>query len=271
VSFFEGATDTNSHGQQIPSFVDSNTADQMQTTHQDAEYPDTELREQRMQNYAMLVEAATLAREAEMGTTVNLGEWFENSLRYIQERYSNVYGSLGKKPGTNIIIVRLSANGAHGTAEFRDGVDGTRVDRDGNIFVNPQVLWNAFGRVIDPPITHTPVADSIRFGLGVGAVRGVGRVVNWLDRIANNVTRRQVVTSNKGNPIDITPARDHKKITGNPFTGRPNSSVDIFDSRGVWVRRRWFGSDGRFKRDVDMTNHGAPNKHPEWPHEHLFR
>jgi len=72
VSFFEGATDTNSHGQQIPSFVDSNTADQMQTQHQDAEYPDTELREQRMQNYAMLVEAATLAREAEMGTTVNL-------------------------------------------------------------------------------------------------------------------------------------------------------------------------------------------------------
>ena len=54
------------------------------------------------------------------------------------------------------------------------------------MFVESQVIWNAFGRVIDPPIVHTPVADSIRFGLGVGAAKGVGRVVNWLDRIGNS-------------------------------------------------------------------------------------
>ncbi|MCL2853730.1 MAG: hypothetical protein FWE20_12015 [Defluviitaleaceae bacterium] len=51
--------------------------------------------------------------------------------------------------------------------------------------MDPQLLWNAFGRVIDPPIIHTPVMDSVRFGLGVGAARGVGRVVSWLDRIAS--------------------------------------------------------------------------------------
>jgi len=191
VSFFEGVTDTNSHGEKIPNFVDHETSSQVQTEHQETldTDPDTDLREQRMQNYARIVEAATLAREAEMGSIVNLRQWFENSLRFIQERYSNVSGSMSKKPGTSTITVRLSANGISGYAEFRDVIDGTRIDRDGNIFVDPQVLWNAFGRVIDPPIVHTPVRDSIRFGLGVGAVRGVGRVVNWLDRIASYTGR----------------------------------------------------------------------------------
>lgn len=23
-------------------------------------------------------------------------------------------------------------------------------------------------------------------------------------------------------------------------------------------------------RDVDMTNHGNPTTHPEWPHEHIW-
>ena len=81
------------------------------------------------------------------------------------------------------------------------------------------MLWGAFGRVIDPPITHTPVADSIRFGLSVGAARGVGRVVNWLDRWANvnnAQTTRAIPTQNQlprnTESIRINDAQFGKKI-----------------------------------------------------------
>jgi len=50
--------------------------------------------------------------------------------------------------------------------------------------------------------------------------------------------------------------------------GEPNSSVDILDSDGNILTRRWYGPDGNQIRDVDFTNHGNPKTHPEWPHDH---
>jgi len=44
--------------------------------------------------------------------------------------------------------------------------------------------------------------------------------------------------------------------------------VDILNSKGELATRRWFGEYGIQIRDVDMTNHGNPTRHPEWPHEH---
>ena len=247
VSYFEGSTPTDYQGERIPSFVNYEVSVPERTENQGSPIteqtknqniptwgqaepqanptPDVDSREHRMQNYARLVEAATLQRETEMGTIVNLREWFDSSLRYMRERYSNVSGSMGKKPGTGTIIVQLSANGISGYAEFRDGVDGTRIDGDGNIFVDPQVLRGAFGRVIDPPITHTPVADSIRFGLSVGAARGVGRVVNWLDHIANN-------------------AGQSSKFAGRPFSGTRNPAADF--------------KNGKLLRD-HFERHGQPH------------
>jgi len=74
VSYFEGVTPTDYQGESIPSFVDHKTASQVLAESQDDVDPDTDPREERMQNYARLVEAATLLREAEMGNIVNLGE-----------------------------------------------------------------------------------------------------------------------------------------------------------------------------------------------------
>ncbi len=79
------------------------------------------------------------------------------------------------------------------------------------------------------------------------------------------------VTSNLDNEIDITPMRIHMTITKNPgVTGKPNSSVDILDGNGNLMTRRWYDSEGRAYRDVDMTNHGNPKRHPEYPHEHFW-
>ncbi len=79
------------------------------------------------------------------------------------------------------------------------------------------------------------------------------------------------VTSNLGNKIDITPSENHMTVSENPgVTGSPNSSVDILDSNGNVSTRRWYDSDGRAYRDVDMTNHGNSKTHPEYPHEHTW-
>ncbi|MCL1924948.1 MAG: hypothetical protein FWF50_05110 [Defluviitaleaceae bacterium] len=80
------------------------------------------------------------------------------------------------------------------------------------------------------------------------------------------------VITNNDNIIDTTPARNHSTVTRNPgLKGTPNSSIDILDRRGNLATRRWFDKNGRQFRDVDFTDHGFPNNHPEVPHEHGSR
>ena len=80
------------------------------------------------------------------------------------------------------------------------------------------------------------------------------------------------IISTLGKEIDITPSKNHFSVDKNPGTyGKPNTSVDILDSNGNIKTRRWFDSNGRAYRDVDMTNHGNPKKHIEVPHEHIWK
>lgn len=81
----------------------------------------------------------------------------------------------------------------------------------------------------------------------------------------------ETVTNNQGKEIDVTPSKNHTTSNKNPgYKGEPNSSVDILDKDGNVVTRRWFDENGKAIRDVDMTNHGNPKQHPEWPHEHFW-
>ena len=83
---------------------------------------------------------------------------------------------------------------------------------------------------------------------------------------------KKSVMSNKGNVYDITPSKNHSITIKNlGLKGEPKSSVDILDDAGNIKTRRWFGENGDQIRDVDMTNHGNPKTHPEWPHEHGSR
>ncbi len=89
---------------------------------------------------------------------------------------------------------------------------------------------------------------------------------------ANESTAETKITTNLGNEIDITPSTNHTTVSKNPGPkGTPNSSIDILDSDGNVTTRRWYDSNGTAYRDVDMTNHGNPATHPEWPHEHIWR
>lgn len=82
----------------------------------------------------------------------------------------------------------------------------------------------------------------------------------------------ETVINNQGKEIDITPNKNHTTTSNNPgYKGEPNSSIDILDKDGNIITRRWFDENGKAIRDVDMTNHGNPKQHPEWPHEHFWQ
>ena len=116
-------------------------------------------------------------------------------------------------------------------------------------------------------LVHTPVRDSLIAGL---AVTPIIRDIVAIHRVSSVLQTgfAQTATSNKGKVYDITPSSNHSVTTGNPITGRPNSSVDIQNNQGQIVTRRWFDSRGNQIRDIDLTNHGNPRSHPEVPHQH---
>ena len=88
----------------------------------------------------------------------------------------------------------------------------------------------------------------------------------------NNSVNQETIKSNLGRVIDTTPAKKHYKVKKNPGPfGEPNSSVDILNSKGEVVTRRFYDKSGRAIRDVDMTNHGNSKNHPEYPHEHNWK
>ena len=80
---------------------------------------------------------------------------------------------------------------------------------------------------------------------------------------------KNTVTSNTGNTYDNTPSSNHSTVDKNPgLKGEPNSSVDITNENGDILTRRWYDANGDQVRDLDMTNHGNPARHPEVPHQH---
>ena len=82
---------------------------------------------------------------------------------------------------------------------------------------------------------------------------------------------KKTIKSTLGNEIDVTPSSKHTSVNKNPGTyGEANTSVDILDAEGNIKTRRWYDSDGKAYRDVDMSDHGNPKEHPEVPHEHMW-
>ena len=105
---------------------------------------------------------------------------------------------------------------------------------------------------------------------GTVVVAAIGNIPGDYDKF-HYYDGREVVITNKGNEIDVTPSKNHTTTTENPVKNQtPNSSVDILDEQGNIKTRRWFDENGNAMRDVDYTNHGNPSTHPEWPHEHTW-
>ncbi len=103
-------------------------------------------------------------------------------------------------------------------------------------------------------------------GMTVAAVRGA-------QTSEKSSVTKNIIKNNLGNEIDITPSKNHTTVNKNPgpFNGNPNSSIDILDSKGKITTRRFYDETGKAIRDIDMTNHGNPKNHPEYPHEHKWK
>lgn len=118
-------------------------------------------------------------------------------------------------------------------------------------------------------------APMVAAGIGTtvaGAAIAGTAVGNMFDVQIQKSEGKNEVKTNKGNEIDITPEDNHTSTTKNPGPyGDKNSSVDILDKDGNIKTRRWYDQNGKAYRDVDMTNHGNPKEHQEWPHEHTWK
>lgn len=55
-----------------------------------------------------------------------------------------------------------------------------------------------------------------------------------------------------------------------PFQSEPNSVYDNYKG-DVLLQRRYYGSTGKPRLDIDLTDHGNPKKHPVVPHRHGWK
>ena len=102
-----------------------------------------------------------------------------------------------------------------------------------------------------------------------GAAKGVENLAEDAGKVVES--GKKTIISTLGNEIDITPSLKHTSVNKNPGPyGEVNTSVDILDAEGNIKTRRWYDSEGKAYRDVDMSDHGNPKEHPEVPHEHTW-
>lgn len=100
---------------------------------------------------------------------------------------------------------------------------------------------------------------------------GSGTDKNGKGDESGNKSGKETITSTLGNEIDMTPSSNHTSVNKNPGPfGEANTSVDILDADGNIKTRRWYDSNGKAYRDVDMSDHGNSKEHPEVPHEHTW-
>lgn len=102
-----------------------------------------------------------------------------------------------------------------------------------------------------------------------GAAKGAESAAEDAGKVVES--GKKTIISTLGNEIDITPSLKHTSVNKNPGPyGEVNTSVDILDAEGNIKTRRWYDSEGKAYRDVDMSDHGNFKEHPEVPHEHTW-
>ena len=222
-----------------------------------------------------------------LGTSV---EAYDEDGKKVWEQQLDIYGRIRKRAGRNDEGVFDSH-----FVPFR--YQGQYHDQETELY------YNRF-RYYDPQLGHYITQDPIGLAGGNPTLYGyVSDPNGWIDplglctteskdtgstkKVASNSTVKtpakgtgggkpngigNSVETNTGKVLDTTPSSNHMTVTKNPaYQGTPNSSVDILDDVGNATTRRWFGSDGKAIRDIDITNHGNPKTHPEWPHEHIWK
>ena len=133
---------------------------------------------------------------------IPLRQWFDDQLKYNKNTYSNASGVLDWNGDTKTASVLMMSNGYGGYAEFKPGVDGTYIDPKTNrMYVEKDLLWQAFGKSIDPPLEVHPVRDTAVIAativFTVKAPSIISGVENVATKIAPIITGAGIATVNK--------------------------------------------------------------------------
>jgi len=119
-------------------------------------------------------------------TFVQLRKWFDEKLAYCQSIYDDVHGVLDWIGDTHTASMLLMAGGYGGYGEFKEGVDGAYI-KDGRMYVKEQLLWQAFGKAIDPPIVVNTTRDTVVLASaivlavkGPAIVKGVEKAISYV-------------------------------------------------------------------------------------------
>ena len=54
-----------------------------------------------------------------------------------------------------------------------------------------------------------------------------------------------------------------------PMSSSPNSVIRNYRNGSLYIER-YYGSDGKPYLDIDYSDHGNPNTHPDVPHQHTI-
>jgi len=196
---------------------------------------------------------------------IDIEEW----VSYYTANLCNITSSIVHDTINNTITVTMSNDSISVSRSYNIGKNEAIITPDGRIFVEAGEFLTAFLPVIDQPITLATTGETVMFAIGaVSMIKGG----YWVYRLVSDAFARTNITSNLGNTYNFTPSANHSTTKINPgYKGTRNSSIDIIDDAGDLLTHRWFDSKGRAIRDIDMTNHGNPKTHPEWPHQHIWR
>lgn len=86
----------------------------------------------------------------------------------------------------------------------------------------------------------------------------------------SNTTQGTGALRSEGKPYEIHTTVQKTDIVRNlPTTGKPNSSVDLYNENGTLMQRRYYDENGRAVEDIDYEHSNGDNSHV-FPHRHTW-
>lgn len=137
---------------------------------------------------------------------------------------------------------------------------------NGNIAIMPRSAAALAGTFFIPGVGQAVITAAGVIIVG-GAVVSAG---SWLGKkVTSWVTNYKIEQSYQNSKNKGTKTNDHSVQTGGSLStkGRPNSSKDLKDSKGI-KQRRYYDKNGNADLDIDYR-HGGNGKEP-FPHKHKW-
>ena len=212
-------------------------------------------------------EAEKAKEESEKsGKEITIANYGVANLDDVNNKISNANKGLSISKAGCFGVLAMAGTGAtfEGAAISLEAIGGITIGS----LAAPVAIGVAIG------IVATLVSDPVIAGQSTDAEMAAIKAQQEEKEKEDDTTRsgnKSTVKTNKGREIDVSPSKNHTTTKKNPGPeGTSDSSVDILDENGNVVTRRWYDSQGKAYIDVDMTNHGNPKTHPEYPHEHTW-